>query len=194
MKKVMIDLDDTICTGGYLEALNEYLNTNYTYDDVKDYYVESILPEDQLEEYLDYFYKYINVYDYVKVIPHAIEVIEKLAKKYDVYICSAYVDMRRPYESGRVATLKHQWISKNLPFIHPRKIIFTGSKDLIECEIKIDDKFSNLKGYGEIKLLLDTYHNQKYDEEDLKARNVRRVKDWLDIEKILLNEEPEEIL
>ena len=34
MKKIMIDLDDTICTGGYLEVLNEYLGTNYTYDDL----------------------------------------------------------------------------------------------------------------------------------------------------------------
>lgn len=191
MKKIMIDLDDTICTGGYLEVLNEYLGTNYTYDDLEDYYVESILKEDKLEEYLDHFYKYINVYDYVTIIPHAIEVIEKLTKKYDVYICSAYVDMRRPVESGRMATLKHQWISKNLPFIHPRKIILTGSKNLIECDIKIDDKFSNLKGYGETKLLLDTYHNQKYTEADLKERNVRRVKDWLEIEQLLLNEEVE---
>lgn len=194
MKKVMIDLDDTICTGGYLEALNDYLGTNYTYDDVDEYYVENLLPEDELDKYLDYFYQNVNVYKYVKILPHAIEVIEKLTKKYDVYICSAYVDMRRPYESGKVATLKHQWINKNLPFIHPRKIIFTGSKDLIQCDIKIDDKFSNLKGYGEIKLLLDTYHNQKYDEEQLRERNVRRVKDWLEIEEILLNGEIEELL
>ncbi len=193
MKKVMIDLDDTICTGGYLEVLNEYLDTNYTYDDLEDYYVESLIPEDRREEYLDYFYKYVDVYKYVKVIPNAIEVIEKLTKKYDVYICSAYVDMRRVYESGKVATLKHQWINKNLPFIHPRKIIFTGSKDLIECDIKIDDKFSNLKGYGETKLLLDTYHNQKYSDFELKERGVRRVKDWLEIEKILLNDDIEEL-
>ena len=29
MQKVMIDLDETICTGGYLEAVNKYLHTNY---------------------------------------------------------------------------------------------------------------------------------------------------------------------
>lgn len=188
MKKIMIDLDDTICKGGYLEVLNEYLGTEYTYDDLEDYYVESLIPENALDEYLDYFYKYVDVYKYVKVIPHSIEVIEKLAKKYDVYICSAYVDMRRPVASGIMASLKHKWISENLPFIDPKKIILTGSKDIVLCEIKIDDKFSNLKGYGEIKLLLDSYHNQKYDEERLKERNVIRVKDWLEIEKLLLDD------
>ena len=188
MKKIMIDLDDTICKGGYLEVLNEYLGTEYTYDDLEDYYVESLIPENALDEYLDYFYKYVDVYKYVKVIPHSIEVIEKLAKKYDVYICSAYVDMRRPVASGIMASLKHKWISENLPFIDPKQIILTGSKDIVLCEIKIDDKFSNLKGYGEIKLLLDSYHNQKYDEERLKERNVIRVKDWLEIEKLLLDD------
>ena len=29
MRKIMIDLDDTIVEGGYLEVLNEYLGTNY---------------------------------------------------------------------------------------------------------------------------------------------------------------------
>lgn len=185
MKKIMIDLDDTICTGGYLEVLNEYFDTSYTYDDLDDYYVESLVPDDRLEEYLDYFYTQ-DVYKYVNVLPHAIEVIEKLSHEYEIYICSAYVDRRRPIASGIMASLKHNWICENLPFIDPKKIILTGSKDVVECDIKIDDKFSNLKGYGDVKLLLNCYHNQDYDEEKLKERNVRRVKDWLEIEEILL--------
>ena len=34
MKKLMIDLDETICEGGYLEAVNEYLHTDYQYTDI----------------------------------------------------------------------------------------------------------------------------------------------------------------
>ena len=188
MKKLMIDLDDTICTDGYLKVLNEYFNTNYTYEDLDDYYVESLVPDGRLDEYLDYFYT-VNVYDYVDVVPNAIEVIERLSKKYDIYICSAYVDRRRPKLSGVAATLKHNWIIDNLPFIDPKKIIFTGTKDVILCDIKIDDKYSNLKGYGDVKLLLDAYHNKDYDEEKLKANGIRRVKDWKEIEKILLSGE-----
>ena len=58
---------------------------------------------------------------------------------------------------------------------------------MIACDIKIDDKYSNLKGYGDVKLLLDAYHNRNYDEEKLKERGIRRVKDWKEIEKILLD-------
>ena len=62
MRKIMIDLDDTIVEGGYLEVLNEYLGTNYTYQDTTDYFVESLLPEGKLDEYLEYFYTNINVW------------------------------------------------------------------------------------------------------------------------------------
>ena len=34
MKKLMIDLDETICQGGYLEAVNDYLKTDYQYTDI----------------------------------------------------------------------------------------------------------------------------------------------------------------
>ena len=59
----MIDLDGTIVEGGYLEVLNEYLGTNYTYDDVTDYFVEGLLPEGDgvLDQYLEYFYNSVNV-------------------------------------------------------------------------------------------------------------------------------------
>ena len=186
MKKLMIDLDDTICCDGYLKVLNDYFNTDYTYDDLNgDYYVESLVPDGRLDEYLDYFYS-INVYENVEVMPGALEVIEKLSKVYDVYICSAYVDRRRPEASGVMANFKHNWICNNLPFIDPKKIILTGSKDIIDCDIKIDDKFSKLKGHGEIKLLLDAYHNRGYDDKKLSERGVVRVKDWKEIENILL--------
>ena len=86
MKKILIDIDDTITEGGYLDVLNEYLGTSYTYNDVEDYFVESLLPEGMLDDYLDYFYKKINVYNYVKIKENAIEVIKKLNEKYEIFI------------------------------------------------------------------------------------------------------------
>ena len=186
MKKIMIDLDDTIVEGGYLDVLNEYMGTSYTYDDTTDYFVESLLPEDRLDEYLDYFYSNINVYDYTKIKPRAIEVIENLSKKYEIYIVSAYLDKRRPEKSGVVTNNKHMWLIKNLPFLDPKNFIFTSRKDLVDCDIKIDDKVGNLKGHGKLKLLMDGYHNKKYTDKELSKRNIIRVSSWTDIEKILL--------
>ncbi len=191
MQKIMIDLDETICTGGYLEAVNAYLHTNYKDEEIDSYYVEDVMNDEQKEQFLDYFYQNVNIYKEAKIIPDSLKVIEKLAKKYDIYITTAFVDKRRVYESGIMARYKYQWIIENMPYIDPRKIILTAAKDLVMCEIKIDDKVSNLKGYGQIKLLLDQPHNQKYGYEELESLGIRRVHDWLQIESILLGSEVE---
>ena len=92
MKKLMIDLDETICEGGYLEAVNAYLKTNYQYEDIPHYYVEDVMNEEEKEKFLDYFYQNVNIYQNVQVVPKALEVIEELAKYYEVYIVTAFVD------------------------------------------------------------------------------------------------------
>ena len=113
-------------------------------------------------------------------------IAEKLSKKYEVYICSAYLDKRVPEKSGVVTNTKHMWLYKNLPFLDPKNFIFTSRKDLIDCDIKIDDKVGNLKGHGKLKLLVDSYHNQKYTAKELKKLGITRVRDWTEIENILL--------
>lgn len=189
MKKIMIDLDETICSPSYLKEVNKYLNTDYKYEDIKTYFVEDIIEEDKKQEFLDYFYKNVNVYDEATVLPDAIGVIERLSHFYDIYIVSAFVDKRRIQESSIMAKYKYEWILKNMPFIDPKKIVLTGSKDIIMCDIKIDDKVSNLKGYGETKLLIDQLHNQKYSFEELEKLKIKRVYDWQQVASILLGSE-----
>lgn len=186
MQKIMIDLDETIVMDGYLKAVNDYKKTNYQAEDIDTYYVEDILGEEK-EAFLDHFYKNVNIYDDIKEIPNAIRTIKDLCQYYDVYICAAFVDPRRVLESKVSAMYKYEWIIKNMPFIDPKKIILTSSKDVVMCDIKIDDKVSNLKnGYGKVKLLLDHKHNQKYDFEDLESLGIRRVYNWDQIRSILL--------
>ena len=189
MKKIMIDLDETICSPSYLKEVNKYLNTNYKYEDIKTYFVEDIIAEDKKQDFLDYFYRNVNVYDEAMILPDALGVIEKLSHFYEIYIVSAFVDKRRIKESSIMAKYKYEWILKNMPFIDPKKIVLTGSKDIIMCDIKIDDKVSNLKGYGETKLLMDQLHNQKYSFEELTNLNIKRVYDWQQVEAILLGSE-----
>ena len=185
MQKIMIDLDETIVMDGYLKAVNDYKKTNYKAEDIDTYYVEDILGEEK-EAFLDHFYKNVNIYDGIQELPGAIKTIKDLCKYYDVYICAAF-DPRRVLESKVSAMYKYEWIIKNMPFIDPKKIILTGSKDVVMCDIKIDDKVANLKnGYGKVKLLLDHKHNQKYDFEDLESLGIRRVYNWEQIRSILL--------
>lgn len=183
----MIDLDETIVMDGYLKAVNDYGHTDYKAEDIDSYYVEDILGNKK-DDFLDYFYKnQINIYQDIPVIPNAISTIERLSHFYEIYICAAFVDSRRVLESKMMAMYKYEWILTHMPFIDPKKIILTGSKDLVMCDIKIDDKVANLKnGYGSVKLLLDHKHNQKYDFEELASLGIRRVYNWEQIGSILL--------
>ena len=189
MQKIMIDLDETICSPTQFEEVNKFTKMDYQYTDIDTYFVEYIIPPLEREKFLDYFYENANVYDHAYVFPEAIEVIRDLCQVYDVYIVSAFVDKRRPKESSIMAKYKYEWILKNMPFIDPKKIILTGSKHMIMCDIKIDDKVGNLKGYGETKLLLDHMHNRKYSFEELESLGIKRVHDWRQIRDILLGSE-----
>ena len=75
---------------------------------------------------------------------------------------------------------------KNFPFINPEKYIFITNKEIIKAGIRIDDSIQKLEGDAEIKLLFTAYHNVNISAEELKKKNLIRVNDWKEIEKILL--------
>ena len=49
---IMIDFDDTIVESIFLQRVNRFLNTCYTFDDFKDeYYIDNIIPKDKREQF-----------------------------------------------------------------------------------------------------------------------------------------------
>jgi 5'-nucleotidase len=184
-KRIMIDLDDVICNKGYLYLVNKFLNTNYEVDNFKNYYIQDVIPKERIEEWNDFFAKN-NMYDKAEFIDTAQESIRKLSEKYEIFIVSAYFIKDNPIVSGKVLKDKFEWLSTNLPFISSLNFVFANNKEIIDCDIKIDDKLSNLDGHGEVKLLFDAYHNKNITDEELKSKNVQRVHNWKEIEDILL--------
>ncbi len=186
MKKIMIDMDDTILADCYLEVVNEFLNAHLTYEDCKDYWIDNMVPEEKQKEYLNHFYNEIDIYDYGHVQENCIQVIEELTKYYEVFICSAYIDHRDIENCSKILLYKHKWLLKNLPFVKPENYIFTNRKDVIPVDIIIDDKVENLKS-GDVKLLITAYHNEGIPKKELEALGITRVDTWNDIAEILLN-------
>ena len=89
-KKIIIDFDDTIYESIFVYRINEFLGTNYKIEDFKDYLLDDVVPKDKKKD----FYKFLvktDLYGEDLIIKDAIEVIEKLNKVYDVYICSGCV-------------------------------------------------------------------------------------------------------
>lgn len=186
MKTIMIDLDDTLVSGGYIDIVNEYLNEDYKEEDVTEYQVETLLPDGITEDYVNYYYEK-DVYSYTKLYKDAKEVLEKLNKKYDICICSAYVFKEGLEKSYIHLANKYKYLQKEFPFLKADNYIFTSRKDLVKCDIKIDDRIDNLKGDCE-KILFTARHNKNITEEELKELGIKRMDSWKEIEKYLLGD------
>lgn len=190
MKRILIDVDDVICDNGFMYLVNDYLKTNYTLDDVKTYFVEDSLMN---EEQKVGFYKYLenkNAYLHSFIFDDAQEVLEQLNKEYDLYICSACaIDIPGLREaSGMFYKFKYDFLIENFPFLNVNKFVFTGTKNIFNADVQIDDKLNHLEGNIETKLLFDAYHNRNLTKEYLDGLNVKRVHSWKEIADILLKQ------
>lgn len=183
MKRIMIDLDDVITEGGFLALINEYTNKDYKKEDFKYYLMQDILPDK--EEFFKFFLTK-NMYAKTELLPNVYEVIKELNDKYEVYICSAFVIPEIPNESAFTVPHKCDYLLKNLDFLNPRQFIFADNKEIINCDIKIDDKLGNLKN-AETLILFQSYHNTHYSDAELKELNIVKVNNWLEIKKLLLD-------
>ena len=182
MKKIMIDLDDVITSGGFLYYVNEFLGTSYKENDVKSYYIQDLVDD------LEGFKKFIrekNVYDQCKLRDKAYEVLKELNEKYELFIATAYIWRDMPEESGYVLEQKFNYLRDALPFISPYQYIFISNKSVLNTEIKIDDKINNLKN-ADVKILFTAYHNREISKEELEKQNIIRVDNWEGVKEILL--------
>lgn len=187
MKRIMIDMDNVITNPLFLEFINEFLGTNYKLDDLEEYYLQKLITKDSNK-----FWNFINnknLYEDIELFDDCYEVLEKLNKKYDLYIVTAYI-WGDSYDEFIVNTLrdKYLFLREKLPFIRPEKYIFTINKNIMNFDVRIDDRLNNLAG-ADVKLLFSAWHNKNYSDTELKENNVIRVNNWKDVEKILLDNE-----
>lgn len=181
-KKLMIDMDDVICTNGFLCMINKFLGSSYTNDDFKEFYMQDILPDK--DKFFDWFMTQ-NMYDYCELMPDCYDVLKELNQEYDLFIATDYVWREISDKSGYIVEHKFNWLKKNLPFIKPQQYIFLANKSVLNMDIRIDDKISNLDG-ADMKLLFTAYHNKGYSDEYLGSMGIERMNSWIDIKNRLL--------
>ena len=175
-KKILLDIDEVFCFSGYLELVNEFLNTNYTIDDFTEYYIDEVaIPKDRKQE----FYQFISTKDQYEnpvLLPGTLETIKILSKYYDIYPCS---DCRNPFDlknSGRIFKSKFEMLYRLIPeeVIPAKNYIFTGAKNVCVGDIQIDDLVSNLNPNIKVKILFPSYHNKNVSDEKLKKLGIIR--------------------
>lgn len=179
--KMLLDVDEVICFMGMLEAVNEFLGTNYEIDDFTDYYIDGAAIKEEDMPRFNEFLKAKNLYEPPKLLPHAIEVLERLNEVVDIYICTSCINPFDVENSGKLFLDKYNFLIKYLPFLDPKKFIFTSAKQVFKMDIQVDDRLNNLDGDIEYKILFPSYHNKNVSEEELdKIGATRAGMDWRD--------------
>ncbi len=190
-KVLLLDIDEVLCFCGFLEAVNEFLGTNYEIDDFTDYYIdEAVIPKERFEEF-NRFMRNRNQYENVFILPGAIEAIKLLSEVYDIYPCTSCINPFDVEGSGKLFMDKYDLLRKYLPFIDPSRFIFTSSKHMFKADVQIDDRLSNLDDNIETRILFPSYHNKDITDEELEKKGVIRAgydwrEGWKNVLKILL--------
>ena len=180
MKTLMVDMDDVITRGNFYDYVEEVMGTKIDMDKTTNYYII----QETVESKKDEFWHYVEERDFYKGAPlfeDCYEVLKKLNEKYDVYIVTSYIWKDVIDISGKNLKYKYYYLKEMLPFIDPSKYIFTTNKNILNFDIKLDDKLSNLEG-AETKILFNSWHNKHQEV----SSDVIRVNNWKEIGEVLL--------
>ncbi len=176
MKRIAIDMDDVMAdtTVKIIQYINKRVQGNFTY--------ETLLNASN-EEKKDFYELYLSNNDFlwdegffedIPVKPNAVEVIQALMEKYEVFIVSAATEFPNSMKE------KLNWMKKHFPFIGWQHIVFCGHKHMILADYLIDDHEKNLKTFTGTPLLFTAPHN-------LHLNEYERVNSWLEVKMRLLS-------
>lgn len=197
-KDLLLDIDEVFCFSGFLEAINDFLGSNYIIDDFSDYYIDEVaIPKERFDEFNRFLSKR-NLYENPQILPYATDIIKKLNEFYNIYVCSSCINPFDIAGSGRLFANKYNFLITSLPFIKPEQFIFTNAKHLVRADIQIDDRLSNLDEHIETRILFPSYHNKNITDKELVEKRILRAgydwrTGWLEVANILLKSTQNEV-
>lgn len=186
-KSIMIDMDEVIVRGRFSDFLNEFLG-GVDFEKLNSFYRQELI-KGREKEFRE-IYQYRNLYknddnSYVEPLPDCIETIRKLNEYYDIYIATAYIWNEDVIDASTNLKNKYDYLKYFFPFVDHNKFIFIADKTKIKFDIGIDDRPKFLSNCDK-KLLFTEFRNEKISKQELEKDNIIRVNNWLDIEKLLV--------
>ena len=186
-KTIMIDMDEVIVVGKFSNYLVEFLG-NVNFDNLHTQNRQDLIKG--REEDFRKIYKYKNLYkdengNYIAPLSDCVDVIEKLNERYDVYIVTSYIWKEDIIDAATNLKNKFEYLQYWFSFIDTNKFIFMTDKTKIHYDIGIDDRISNLESCNR-KLLFTEFRNKNVTKEELENIGIKRVNNWLDVEKEIL--------
>ena len=175
-QKIGIDLDCTLnnLLDVWLKRYNEDYNDNLSL--VPEWSILGYVKKECGEKIFDYLHE-PEFFLKLDVQKDAQDVVQWMCEYYDVYIVTAY--------TADTCVDKEKWVTKYLPSINSENIIFCNNKGLLNLDYLIDDGGHNIEAFKQKPIIFDYPHNQSLDN----IKYTRRAKNWIEVKKILINEQ-----
>ena len=176
LKRICVDMDEVIAdtVAEHLLRYNRDYSDNLTKADLRGKWIWDVVAIDRhprLDEYL----RSDDFFDVLDVMPDAPRVLRRLLQHFEVFIASAAMEVPTSFNA------KYRWLARHFPFIPYTHIVFCGDKSILRADYLIDDNPRQLARFTGTGILYDAPHNSA-------VTGYRRVKDWLEIEALFLNE------
>jgi len=186
-KVLIIDMDEVMYEDWAPRAYCEYVGIDFAKYKRKTGYIQELFPDkEELDKFVNFFLSIPNYYDNVPLKPGARKVIEKLNKKYMVYICTDYLFKNYEWESDKVLLNKTKALARDFPFISPAQYIFMRGKQLLHADYLIDDRAWNFGPHIKTPLLFTGHFNKNLTANELSEKVIKRVNSWKEIGELLL--------
>lgn len=171
---VCCDMDDTMTEllRPWLMWLNNKYDLNVKYEDIKHWSLEPYFPTlttDQIVEplYREDFWATVNMKD------NCTKYIEGWIRdgiKFYVCTSTSYSVMKQKFTNC---------LFRLFPYLTKKDIIITYNKQLINCDVLIDDGTHNITGGRYVGVLIDMPHNVDFADAHFRATN------WSEVDKIV---------
>lgn len=174
LKRICVDMDEVIAdaVAEHLLRYNRDHEEQITKDDLRGKWLWDVVALDRhpaLESYL----RSEDFFEVLDVMPESQRVLERLQKKYEVFIATAAMEVPTSFAG------KYAWLGRHFPFIPASHIVYCGDKGILRAEYLIDDNPRQLRRFQGEGILYTSPHN-------VHVTGYTRVNDWLEVEKLFL--------
>lgn len=174
---ICVDMDDTIedLTIAWVEWLNSKYTLSININNIMEWDMTHNFPMLTAEE----IYAPLTDKEFwktVKAKKDAIYYLDKLnTEGYSIYICtnSFYKNLQNKFDSV---------LFNNFPFISPSQLIILKHKQMIKCDVLVDDYYNNLIEADYNGILFTAPHNKNIDEDSLISKYpIVRANNWEEV-------------
>lgn len=158
-----------------LDLYNARFNRTLTPENCQGQHLFEAIPPEHRDEVRSFFDTH-EFFAGITVMAGALEVIEALSRRYEVFVVSAAMDVPVSFAA------KFEWLERHFPFIPTSHIVFCGDKSIVLADYLIDDNIRQLNAFRGQGLLFHAPHNTR-------ETRWKRVKDWWDVRGLLLANE-----